>query len=136
MRGVLCGDNYGVLGKKYPCPICGYEYDLGSGYLSRPCPRCGYCPEGWPIDAVVFNLSRTLNKSQGKIRKALAEEMGVDLETLKRWQYNGVKRSVDEVMDRFGKAVRAFIDREENRGKIEKMVEKYEKWYSEMVKRV
>jgi hypothetical protein len=132
--GVLCGHDYGILGERYPCPICGYEYDLGSGYLSRPCPRCGYHLEEWPIDAVIFYLSHALETSQGKIRKALAKEMGVDQETLKRWQYKGVKKKVDEVIDRFSKAVRVFIDREESREKIKKKTEKYERWYKEIFK--
>jgi len=132
MGGVLCGHDYGILGKKYPCPICEYKYDPGFGYLFRPCPRCGYQPEEWPIDSVIFDISRTLNTSQGKIRKALAEEMGVAPETLKRWQYQGVKKNVEEVIDRFSRAVRVFIEREEIREKIEKKIEKYEKWYNEV----
>jgi uncharacterized protein (DUF2344 family) len=85
---------------------------------------------------VIFGLSLALNTSQGKIRKALAKEMGVDQETLKRWQYRGVKKKVDEVISRFSNAVRVFIDREENRENIEKRVEKYEKWYNEVFNRV
>jgi len=130
--GVLCGHDYGILGKKYPCPICEYEYDPGFGYLFRPCPRCGYQPEEWPIDTVILDLSLALNISQGKIRKALAKEMGVEPETLKRWQYRGVKKNVDEVIDRFSRAVRFFIEREEIREKIKKKIEKYEKWYNEV----
>lgn len=132
MGGVLCGHDYGILGKKYPCPICEYEYDPGFGYLFRPCPRCGYLPEEWPINTVISYISLTLNTSQGKIRKALAKEMGIDPEKLKRWQYKGVKRKVDEVIDLFSRAVRVFIEREENREKIEKKIEKYEKWYKEV----
>ncbi len=132
MGGVLCGHDYGILGKRYPCPICGYEYDPGFGYLFRPCPRCGYLPGEWPIHTVILGLSLALRTSQGKIRKALAKEMGVDPETLKRWQYKGVKKKVDEVIGLFSKAVRVFIEREENREKIEKKIEDYEKWYNEV----
>jgi len=135
MGGVLCGHDYGILGKRYPCPICGYEYDPGFGYLFRPCPSCGYLPEEWPIHTVIFSLSLALNTSQGKIRKALAKEVGVDQETLKRWQYKGVKKKVEEVIDLFSKAVRAFINIEENREKIEKKIEKYEKWYKEVLEK-
>ena len=135
MGGVLCGHDYGVLGVRYPCPICGYKYDPGFGYLFRPCPRCGHHPEEWPIRAVISDLSFTLKTSQGKIRKALAEEMGVDPETLKRWQYKGVKKKVDEVISRFSNAVRVFINREENRRGIEKKIEKYEKWYKEVLEK-
>jgi hypothetical protein len=118
-----------------PCPICGYEYEAITSYCYlRSCPRCGYHPEEWPIDTVIFYLSRALNTSQGKIRKVLAKEMGVEPETLKRWQYRGVRKNLDEVIDRFGKAVRVFINREENRGKIEAKTEKYEKWYNEEFK--
>ncbi len=131
MRGVLCGHDYGVLGKRYPCPICGYEYDPGFGYFFRPCPRCGHRPEEWPIRAVISDLSFTLKTSQGKIRKALAKEMGVDPETLKRWQYKGARKNFDEVIDRFKKAVRIFVEREENKRKIEKNIKKYETWYNE-----
>jgi len=133
MQGVLCGHDYGILGKKYPCPICEYEYDPGFGYYFRPCPRCGHDPEEWPTRAVISDLSFTLKTSQGKIRKALAEEMGVDKETLKRWQYKGVKKNVDEVIDLFRKAVRVFIEKEENKRKIDKKIEKYEKWYNEVL---
>jgi hypothetical protein len=132
MRGVLCGHDYGVLGKKFPCPICEYEYDPGFGYHLRPCPRCGHDPEDWPIRTVISDLSFTLKTSQGKIRKALAKEMGVEPETLKRWQYKGVKKNVEEVIDRFSRAVRAFIKREENKDKIEKKIEEYEKWYKKV----
>ena len=135
MGGVLCGHDYGILGKRYPCPICEYEYDPGSGYLFRPCPSCGYLPEEWPIHTVIFGLSLALNTSQGEIRKALAKEIGVDPKTLKKWQYKGVKKNVDEVIDRFRKAVRVFIERGENRRKIEKEVEKYEKWYKEALEK-
>jgi hypothetical protein len=114
------------------CLICGYGYEIITSYCYiRSCPRCGYHPEEWPIDTVIFDLSRALRASQGKIRKALAKEMGVEPETLKRWQYRGVKKNVDEVINLFSRAVRAFIDREENRKKIEEKTEKYEKWYNE-----
>jgi hypothetical protein len=135
MRGVLCGHDYGILGKKYPCPICEYEYDPGFGYLFRPCPSCGYLPEEWPIHTVILGLSLALKTSQGKIRKALAKEMVLDPETLKRWQYKGVKKNVDEVIDRFIRAVRVFINREENREKIKKRIEEYERWYKRVVQR-
>jgi ribosome-associated translation inhibitor RaiA len=42
------------------------------------------------------------------------------------------RKNVDEVIDRFSKAVRVFIEREEIREKIEKKIEKYEKWYKEV----
>ncbi len=135
MRGVLCSHDYGILGKKYPCPICEYDYDPGFGYLFRPCPRCGYLPEEWAIQTVILGLSLALKTSQGKIRKVLANEMGLNPETLKRWQYKGVKKNVDELIDRFSDAVRVFINREENREKITKMIEEQDRWYQEALER-
>ncbi len=42
-----------------------------------------------------------------------------------------MRKKVGEVIEIFRRAVRIFVEREENRRKIEKEIEKYEKWYNE-----
>jgi len=103
---------YGCSGRKYPCMVCGYEYDKGDHYLQRPCPVCGSTDmEAWSIPELVHlavsNLIHDRRLPRRVTRRLIAEYIGISPHTLKNWEY---KKCTLKNFDRFTKGFRRLLN--------------------------